>query len=91
MSIIKANIIEVEVQEQAAPDAGAKYMMVIKYEPEGKEQSDDILKIFLTNKKPIIKQTIDFGDKVIEKILPSITKPKPIKTAKALFGLEESE
>jgi len=91
MSIIKANIIEVEVQEQAAPDAGAKYMMVVRYESVGKEQSDDILKIFLTNKKPIIKQTIDFGDKVIEKILPSITKPKPIKTPEALFGLEESE
>jgi len=91
MSIIKANIIEVEVQEQAAPDAGAKYMVVIRYEPEGKEQSDDILKIILTNKKPIIKQTVDLGDKVVEKYVATTTKPKSIKTAKDLFGLEESE
>ena len=65
MSIIKASIVEVEVQEQSAADAGAKYMVVVRYEPIGKEQSD-ILQIILTNQKPIIKQTLDLGDKVVE-------------------------
>ena len=90
MSIIKASIVEVEVQEQAIPDAGVKYMVVIRYEPEGKEESD-ILKIILTNQKPIIKQTIDLGDKVINKIAATTEKPRDITTPEQLLGLEGHE
>ena len=87
MSIIKASIVEVEVQEQASPDAGAKYMVVVRYEPVGKDQSD-ILQILLTNQKPIIKQTMDLGDRVVEKIVATTTKPKDIATPEQLLGLE---
>ena len=89
MSIIKASIVEVEVQEQSAADAGAKYMVVVRYEPDGKQQSD-ILQIILTNQKPIIKQTMDLGDRVVEKIVATTTKPKDIATPEQLLGLEDS-
>lgn len=87
MSIIKASIVEVEVQEQTVPDAGARYMVVVRYEPDGKQQSD-ILQIILTNQKPIIKQTTDLGDRVVEKNIPTTTKPKDITTPEELLGLE---
>ena len=87
MSIIKASIVEVEVQEQASPDAGAKYMVVVRYEPEGKEQSD-ILQIILTNQKPIIRETMDLGDRIVNKNIPTTTKPKDITTPEELLGLE---
>ena len=89
MSIIKANIVEVEVQEQSAPDAGAKYMVVVRYEPDGKQQSD-ILQIILTNQKPIIKETMDLGDRVVEKNVATTTKPN-ITTPEELLGLEGHE
>ena len=89
MSIIKASIVEVEVQEQSAPDAGAKYMVVVRYEPDGKEQSD-ILQIILTDQKPIIKETMDLGDRVVEKIVATTTKPENITTPEQLLGLENS-
>ena len=90
MSIIKASIVEVEVQEQSAADAGAKYMVVVRYEPDGKQQSD-ILQIILTNQKPIIKQTMDLGDRVVEKNVATTTKPKNITTPEELLGLEGHE
>ena len=90
MSIIKASIVEVEVQEQSAPDAGAKYMVVVRYEPDGKQQSD-ILQIILTNQKPIIKQTMDLGDRVVNKGVPTTEKPKNITTPEELLGLEGHE
>ena len=90
MSIIKASIVEVEVQEQSAPDAGAKYMVVVRYEPDGKQQSD-ILQIILTDQKPIIKETMDLGDRVVEKNIPTTTKPKKITTPEQLLGLEGHE
>ena len=90
MSIIKASIVEVEVQEQSAADAGAKYMVVVRYEPIGKEQSD-ILQIILTNQKPIIKETIDLGDRVVEKNVATTKKPKDITTPEELLGLEGHE
>ena len=89
MSIIKASIVEVEVQEQSAADAGAKYMVVVRYEPDGKQQSD-ILQIILTNQKPIIKQTMDLGDRVVEKNVATTTKPN-ITTPEELLGLEGHE
>ena len=87
MSIIKASIVEVEVQEQSAADAGARYMVVVRYEPIGKQQSD-ILQIILTDQKPLIKQTLDLGDRVVEKNIPTTTKPKDIATPEELLGLE---
>ena len=64
MSIIKASIVEVEVQEQSAADAGAKYMVVLSYEPEDK-MSKEILSVVLTNKPPFLKHTRDLGDKIV--------------------------
>ena len=90
MSIIKASIVEVEVQEQTVPDAGARYMVVVRYEPIGKEQSD-ILQIILTDQKPILKETTDLGDRVVEKNIPTTTKPKKITTPEELLGLEGHE
>ena len=90
MSIIKASIVEVEVQEQSAADAGSKYMMVVRYEPIGKEQSD-ILQIILTNQKPIIKETMDLGNRVVEKTVATTEKPTDITTPEELLGLEGHE
>ena len=56
MSIIKAAKCEIEIQEQKAPDAGARYMVVLSYEPEGL-QSKEIISIVLTDTLPYIKQT----------------------------------
>ena len=89
MSVIKASIVEIEVQEQSAPDAGAKYMVVVRYEPEGKEQSD-ILQIILSNQKPIIRQTMDLENRVVEKNVATPEKPKDITTPEKLLGLENS-
>tara|TARA_B100000029_G_scaffold457674_1_gene486581 strand:+ start:386 stop:634 length:249 start_codon:yes stop_codon:yes gene_type:complete len=66
MSIIKAAKCEVEIQEQTIPDAGAKYMVVLSYEPEG-TQSKEIISVVLTNELPYLKQTIDKGDQIVEK------------------------
>jgi hypothetical protein len=89
MSIIKASIVEVEVQEQTVPDAGSKFMVVVRYEPDGKQQSD-ILQIILTDQKPIIKETMDLGDRVVEKNVATTTKPKDVTTPEQLLGLEGS-
>ena len=64
MSIIKAAKCEVEIQEQTDPDAGAKYMVVLSYEPEDK-MSKEILSVVLTNKPPFLKHTRDLGDKIV--------------------------
>ena len=85
MSIIKAKYGEVEVQEQTAADAGAKYMVVLSYEPEDKF-SKEVISVVLTNNKPNIKTTIDLGDKIVNTGLPAIEKPKPITTPEGLFG-----
>ena len=66
MSIIKAKRCEIEIQEQTIEDAGAKYMVVLSYEPEGK-QSKEIISIVLTDALPGLKQTIDNGDFIVEK------------------------
>jgi len=85
MSIIKAKYCEVEIQEQTATDAGAKYMVVLSYEPEDK-YSKEIISVVLTNNKPHIKTTIDLGDKVVNAGVPLTEKPKPITTPEGLFG-----
>ena len=85
MSIIKAKYCEVEIQEQTMPEAGAKYMVVLSYEPEDKF-SKEIISVVLTNNKPKIKETIDVGDAVLNKNVPTTEKPEPITTARGLFG-----
>jgi len=85
MSIIKAKYCEVEIQEQTIPEAGAKYMVVLSYEPEDKF-SKEIISVVLTNNKPKIKETIDLGDAVLNKNVPTTEKPKPITTPEGLFG-----
>ena len=66
MSIIKAAKCEEEIQEQTHADAGAKYMVVLSYEPEGL-QSKEIISVVLTDTLPYLKQTIDKGNIIEEK------------------------
>ena len=63
MSIIKADVCEIEIQEQTAEDAGCKYMVLVKT-ADINSGAINITKIILTDQKPIIKQTIDDGKTV---------------------------
>ena len=90
MSIIKANRCEVEIQEQTVKDAACKYMVSLSYEPNGK-YSKEIISIVLSDLKPIVKQTIDLGDRIVEKNVATPTKPKDITTPEELLGLEGHE
>jgi hypothetical protein len=87
MSIIKAKKCEVEIQEQTNPDAACKYMVILSYEPEHKT-SKEIISIVLTNRKPNLKETMDLGDRVVEKNVATPEKPKDITTPEELLGLE---
>ena len=58
MSIIKAAKCEIEIQELTVPDAGAKYMVVLSYEPKDL-QSKEIISVVLTDALPYLKQTIE--------------------------------
>jgi len=87
VSIIKANRCEVEIQEQTVKDAACKYMVSLSYEPNGK-YSKEIISIVLSDLKPIVKQTIDLGDRIVEKNVATPTKPKDITTPEELLGLE---
>ena len=89
MSIIKANKCEVEIQEQTVEDAGCKYMTVISYEPQDK-LSKEIITVVLSDLKPIIKKTIDLGNRVVEKDIPTTAKPKDVTTPEQLLGLEDT-
>ena len=89
MSIIKAKRCEIEIQEQTSENAGAKYMVVLSYEPEDKE-SKEIISVVLTNSRPIIKQTMDLGSAVVEKHVATTEKPKDVTTPEQLLGLENS-
>ena len=89
MSIIKATKCEIEIQEQTIEDAGCKYMLVLSYEPTGK-MSKEIISVVLTNIKLTIKETIDYGNRVVEKGIPTTTKPKDVTTPEQIFGLEGS-
>jgi hypothetical protein len=89
MSIIKANKCEIEIQEQTIEDAGCKYMTVLSYEPEGKF-SKEIITVVLSNLKPIIKKTIDLGNRIVEKDIPTTDKPKDVTTPEQLLGLEDT-
>ena len=92
MSIIKAKYCEIEVQEQTTErgrikisDVGAKYMVVLSYEPEDKF-SKEIISVVLTNNKPHIKTTIDLGDRIVNTGVPLTEKPKDITTPEGLLG-----
>jgi len=89
MSIIKANKCEVEIQEQTVEDAGCKYMTVVSYEPQDK-LSKEIITVVLSDLKPIIKKTIDLGNRVVEKDIPTTDKPKDVTTPEQLLGLEDT-
>jgi len=64
MTIIKAEKIEIEIQEQSMIGAGTKYMILIKTE------NKDELKIITTNQKPHLKYTEDNGNIVLNKTNP---------------------
>lgn len=66
MSIIKADVCEIEIQEQTMDDAGSKYMVLVK-SGDVKSGCIDLAKIILTDRKPIIKETIDDGKTVNDK------------------------
>ena len=89
MSVIKAKLVEVEIQEQKMDEPGCKYMVAIRYMPI-KHQSNELLNIILTDEKPIIRETMDLGDKVVEKNVATTEKPKDVTTPGELLGLEDS-
>ena len=60
MAIVKAKKVEVEIQEQTMPDAAARWMVVLKYEPED-YLSTEILSIATTDEKPEVRHTVDNG------------------------------
>ena len=65
MALIKAKKVEVEIQKQTLDKAECKYVVLLKYEPED-YISTEILSVVLTNEKPIVRQTIDKGDKIVD-------------------------
>jgi hypothetical protein len=89
MSIIKADKVEIEIQEQTDPDAACQYMTVVSYQPEGL-LSKEIITLLLSDTKPFIKKTMDLGNRVVEKGVPTTTKPKDITTPEQLLGLEST-
>ena len=64
MSIFKGTYCEVEIQEQTDPDAGAKFMVVLSYQPEN-QMTKEIISVVLTNKPPFLRHTKDLGDKIV--------------------------
>ena len=69
MSIIKADKIEIEIQEQTDPGAANQYMTVVSYQPEGL-LSKEIITLLLSDTKPFIKKTIDLGNRIVRKEEP---------------------
>tara|TARA_R110002074_G_scaffold380674_1_gene559404 strand:- start:649 stop:855 length:207 start_codon:yes stop_codon:yes gene_type:complete len=65
MSIIKADVCEIEIQEQTMDDAACKYMVLVKI-ADIQTGAINISRIILTDQKPIVKKTIDDGNKVNE-------------------------
>jgi hypothetical protein len=75
MSIIETDKVEVEVQEQTDPDAGCKYLVLVSYQ--GPNESKEIAKVLMTNTAPFIKQTIDQGNIVEDKVMHQETAKTP--------------
>ena len=65
MAILKAEKLEIEIQEQTMHKPGSKYFVLIKSE----NGNQNILKIFSSNKKPVIKHSEDNGIIVIDKTI----------------------
>ena len=89
MSIIKADKVEIEIQEQTDPDAACQYMCVVSYQPEGL-LSKEIITLLLSDTKPFIKKTVDLGNRVVAKDVPTTKKPKDVTTPEQLLGLEST-
>ena len=58
MAIIKTGEIEIEIQKQTMDKPGSNYLILIKSE----DTNNNLLKLFTSNKKPIIKFTEDNGN-----------------------------
>ena len=58
MAIIKTDEIEIEIQKQTMAKPGSNYLILIKSE----DTNNNLLKLFTSNKKPIIKFTEDNGN-----------------------------
>ena len=66
MSIIDSDLVDIEIQEQTDPDAGCKYLILVSYE--GPNKSKEIAKVLMTNNKLHLRQTVDEGNIVAEKV-----------------------
>ena len=70
MSIIKTEMVEIEVQQQTDPDRATHWCTIIKVQPEVKEGvmpgSLEIKQIIMTDFDPIIRYTKDLGDKIVD-------------------------
>ena len=58
MAIIKTDEIEIEIQKQTMDKPGSNYLILIKSD----DTNNNLLKLFTSNKKPIIKFTEDNGN-----------------------------
>ena len=58
MAIIKTDKIEIEIQTQTMDKPGSNYLILVKSE----DTNNNLLKLFTSNKKPIIKFTEDNGN-----------------------------
>jgi len=68
MTIINANLVEIEVQEQSLSignKLSKKYMVQVKYE-KNRCNSVEIASILLTDSKPLIISSIDTGTVVVK-------------------------
>ena len=62
-------------------------MCVVSYQPEGL-LSKEIITLLLSDTKPFIKKTVDLGNRVVAKDVPTTKKPKDVTTPEQLLGLE---
>ena len=58
MAIFKTDEIEIEIQKQTMDKPGSNYLILVKSE----HTNNNLLKLFTSNKKPIIKFTEDNGN-----------------------------
>ena len=65
MAILKVEKLEIEIQEQTMHKPGSKYFVLIKSENE----NQNILRIFSSNKKTVIKHSEDNGRIKIDKTI----------------------
>ena len=68
MAIISARFCEIEIQEQTE-DCEKKYCVFLKYEPY-EAPSTEIATMVMTDVKPIVRQTLDCGNAILNKDMP---------------------